>query len=294
MYTDNPASHVQHLWLAALFGEHPLGRRIDGSLQSVQAFARRDFLQYTKRHYHTGNAVVAAAGRFPADEVLALVRDAFGTLPKGAATHPRGARGSAPAQRFVHERRSALDQTHLVVGVPGVPFNHPQRFAADILAVLLGGGMSSRLFMRIREEHGLAYAVRASSENFVDCGSWAVQAGLRTDGAEAALKMINEELDRVMDETVSADELNKAKEMLRGHLVMGLEETNALALFAGGQQLLEGRVRTPQELLDELKRVTAAQVQAAARTLFDRSRRAVALLSPHRSVRRFEAVIGAA
>lgn len=292
MYTDSPMSHVQHLWLSALFGTHPLGRRIDGSLDSVRGFKRRDFVGYTKRHYHTGNAAVAVAGRFATDEVQALVREAFAPLPKGAATHPSGMRGRLPARRFVHERRPMLDQTHLVVGVPGVRFRDPRRFAADILATLLGGGMSSRLFIRIREEHGLAYAVRATSENFADCGSWAVQAGLRTGGAAEAWRMINQEFDRVMHEPVSEDELNKAKEMLRGRLVMGLEETNAQALFTGGQALLEGSVRTPEEVWREIARVRPRDVQRVAQELLPQSRRAAALLGPQRSVRRFEKLLG--
>lgn len=293
MYTDNPASHVQHLWLEAQFGGHPLGRRIDGSLESVRRFARRDFLRYTRQHYHTGNTVVAVAGRFAEKEAAALVREAFAPLPRGAATTPRAWRRQRPVRRFVYERRAALDQTHLIVGVPGVSLHDSRRFAADILATLLGGGMSSRLFMLIREEHGLAYAVRASSENFVDCGSWVVQAGLRTDGARRAWQMINEEFDRMMREPVGAEELAKAKEMLRGRLVMGLEETNALALFAGGQALLEGRVREPRQLISAIERITAGEVQAAARALFARSRRAAALLSPLRAPRRFEELLHA-
>lgn len=288
MYTDSPASHVQHLWLEALFGAHPLGRRIDGTLATISRFARRDFLRYTQQHYHTGNTVVAVAGRFAEREVGRLVAEAFAPLPRGAATAPRAWRRRRPARRFVHEHRQTLDQTHLVVGVPGVALTNAHRFAADILATLLGGGMSSRLFMSIREEHGLAYAVRASSENFTDCGSWVVQAGLRTDGTAQALQLVNEELDRIMREPVSAEELAKAKEMLRGRLVMGLEETNALALFAGAQALLEGRVRTPEQLLGEIGRVTAREVREAARALFAKPRRAAALLSPHRGASRFE------
>ncbi|MBI4022225.1 MAG: insulinase family protein [Candidatus Andersenbacteria bacterium] len=292
MYTDSPMSHVQHLWLAALFGAHPLGRRIDGSLASVRAFTRRDFRQYTKRHYHTGNAVVAVAGRFETDEVRGLVRKAFEPLPTGAATHPRVMKRRLPARRLVHERRPTLDQTHLVVGVPGIRFSDPRRFAADILATLLGGGMSSRLFMRVREERGLAYAVRASSENFVDCGSWVVQAGLRSDGVAEAWQIINEEFDRVMDELVSEGELSKAQEMLRGRLVMGLEETNAQALFCGGQALLEGSVRAPEDIWREIARVRVRDVQRVAKELLPRSRRAAALLGPQRSVRRLEEMLG--
>ena len=288
MYTDSPASHVQHLWLRALFGDHPLGRRIDGTAETVSEFARRDFLHYTKTHYHTGNTVVAVAGNFEALAAEKLVQESFATLPVGAATVPRPAPKKLFAQRFVHERRTSLDQSHLIVGVKGLSLKDDARFAADLLAVVLGGGMSSRLFMKVREEHGLAYAVRMSSENYVDTGGLAVQAGLRTDKAALALDLIGQEFDRVTQEKIPAAELAKAKQMVRGQLVMKLEETNAIVLFAGGQEQLEGRIETPAEIWEQVAAVTADDIQQVAQQLLPAGRRTAALLSPHASVKLFE------
>jgi predicted Zn-dependent peptidase len=288
MYTDSPGSHVQHLWIRALFGDHPLGRRIDGTAETVSKFKRSDFLNYTKAHYHTGNTVVAIAGNFDVPVAEKLVQELFAPLPRGAATAARKAPGRAFAERFVHERRSSLDQSHLIMGVRGLSLTDEARFAADLLAVVLGGGMSSRLFMKVREEHGLAYAVRMSSENYVDTGSLAVQAGLRTDKAALAVDLIGQEFDRVMQEKIPATELAKAKQMVRGQLVMKLEETNALVLFAGGQEQLEGRIETPAEIWEQVAAVTPDQIQEVAQKLLPVKRRAGALLSPHASAALFE------
>ncbi|MFH1354027.1 MAG: pitrilysin family protein [bacterium] len=287
MYTDSPMQHVHHLWRRALFGKQPLGRRIDGSAKTVSAFQRSDFVSYTKKHYHTGNAVVALAGNFDSDEALDKMQLLFKELPQGEETEPEAAR-EGPAERLVHERRESLDQTHLVVGVPGVSLDDDRRFAANLLAIILGGGMSSRLFMKVREKEGLAYAIRSSIDNFVDTGSLETQAGLRTDRADFALKLILQEYDRVMQEVVPAAEINKVKQMVRGHMVLELEETNSLAMFAGVQELLQNKVMTPHELWQRTQAVTAQDIQRVAQDLLSPGRRAAALLSPHESVNAFE------
>lgn len=287
MYTDLPMRHVWHLWNQALFGDHPLGRRIDGSPETVSQFTRRDFLSYTKKHYHTGNGVVAVAGRFDPAKTTKLLEQLLAPLAQGEATVPRVAPKRLPAQSLVHEYRKSLDQTHLVVGVPGLSLSDERRFAAEVLATVLGSGMSSRLFMAVRERHGLAYAVRTMTENLTDSGSLATQVGARTDKATLALELILQEYNRIMIEPVPATELAKAKQMLKGHLVLELEETNALAMYTGGQALLKNEVMTPEEISDQIEAVTAAEVQAVAEELLDPAKRALVLLGPQRSPKAF-------
>lgn len=291
MYTDTPMRHINHLWQEVLFGDHPLGRRIDGSEASVSAFMRRDFMGYVKKHYHTENTVVVISGNFDSKQVEKSVATLFKTLPQGAETFPKKAPKAVPAKRFLHERRVHMDQTQLMVGGPGLSLSDPNRAAADLLAVILGGGMSSRLFLSVRERHGLAYSVRTSSDTYVDTGSFVTQAGVRTDRADFALELILNEYNRIMDELVSEEELNKAKEMVRGRLVLDLEETNALALFAGGQELLKKKIETPAEIWKRISAVTAQDIQKVARKLLAHDSRAVALLSPHEDTSAFEALL---
>lgn len=291
MYTDEPSRHVWHLWNKSMFGEHALGRRIDGTEEAVSAFKRPDFLKYVKAHYHTENAVVAVAGHFDPTEMETLLQHLLEDLPAGKETFPGAAPKKIPAKRFTFERRASIDQTHVLVGVPGLALPDPDRPSAEMLATVLGGGMSSRLFLKVREDHGLAYSVRMHNECYTDTGFLVTQAGLRTAQSEFAVKLILEEYDRVMHELVSEDELAKARQMIRGHMVIGLEETNALALFAGTQTLLEKRILTPLEMWQRIEAVTAEDVHRVARRLFKPSVRTIALLGPQKNVRAFEKLL---
>jgi len=292
MYTDMPMRHIHHLWQSALFGDHPLGRRIDGSIKTVSSFKRKDFLNYTKNHYHTSNTVVAVAGNFDVKKTEKLLEKLLAPLPRGEETFPKSAPRGLPRQRFVHEYRKHLDQTHIMVGVPGLARSDERSYAAELLAVILGSGMSSRLFHAVREREGLAYMVRTSDDSYVDAGSFVTQTGVRTDKAERALQLILAEYDRIMDEPVTDAELEKAKQMVRGNMVLGLEETNSIAIFAGEQELLEKKIKTPEDIWHKISRVTVPEIQKIARDLLPASRRAVALLSPRRSVKAFEKMVG--
>lgn len=291
MYTDTPMRHIHHLWQEVQFGDHPLGRRIDGSEDTVSSFMRRDFLSYTKKHYHTNNAVVIVAGNFDPKSTSTLLRDLFRPLPRGSETVPKPAPATKPKTRFMHEYRQHVDQTHVMVGAPGVSYRDDRRYAAAVLATILGNGMSSRLFITVRERNGLAYMVRTMADSYTDAGSFVTQAGVRTDKAVKAVQLIMEEYDRIMNEAVSLDELYKAKQMLRGNLVLHLEETNTLAVFAGEQELLERTIQTPDQIWRKIEAVTSAEVRRVAQELLDPKRRLLALLSPHKSVTAFEKLL---
>jgi predicted Zn-dependent peptidase len=288
MYSDAPMHHVNHLWQEALFGRHPLGRRIDGSIDTVSQFKRNDFIKYTKKHYHTRNAVVVVSGNYNEGEVMKLLQEMFTTLPAGQETNPRPAPKTIPSQKVLAEVRNNLDQTHMIVGVPGVKIDDERRFAANLLAIILGGGMSSRLFLSVRERNGLAYAVRTSLQAYVDTGSFATQLGVRSDKADQALSLVLEEYDRVMNEVVSKEELNKAKEMVKGRLLLDLEETNALAQYSGMQELLQKKITTPEELMKNYNAVTADQIMALAREILVRRKRAVVVLGPKKPVQQVQ------
>lgn len=291
MYTDMPMRHIQHLWNAALFGDHPIGRRIDGTKETVSAFKRKDFLSYVKSHYHTGNAIVVVAGNVDAKKTQKMIADMFASLADGAETTPKPAPKKTPAKTFIHEYRKTLDQTHLMVGVPGVSENDPRKYAAGLLAAILGGGMSSRLFLSVRERNGLAYMVRTSSDTYADAGSFVTQSGVRTDKAQEALALILEEYDRIMEEPVTAEELDKVKKMARGSLVLDLEETNALALFSSIQELTEHAIKTPDQIMKEINKVTISDIQNVARELLRKDKRTVALLGTQKSSAAFEKLL---
>ena len=288
MYTDAPMRHIHHLWQKALYGDHPLGKRIDGSIETVSAMKRSDFLRYTKKHYHSSNALVVLAGKFDKNKVMEQLKELFKSLPAGDETHPKKAPVRLTRERFVSEERNNLDQTHMIVGVPGVSLSDEKRYAAQLLSIILGGGMSSRLFLLVREQHGLAYAVHTGLEAYVDAGSFATQLGVRSDKADMALGLVMSEYDRVMTEDVSDGELKKAKEMVKGRLLLDLEETNALAQFAGGQELLRKKIMTPEKLVSKYNKVTAGEIKKLAKDLFVENKRVVAVLAPKKVIQRVE------
>lgn len=291
MYTSMPMAHVRHLWHTALFGAHPLGRRIDGLEKTVHKLTRKDFVDYTRKHYHTENTVVTVAGGFEPKTTMALLEKLFVDLPRGKASHPKPAPAKVPHQKFVHEYRANLEQTHFIVGVPGVSIKDERRFAVGMLAGVLGGGMSSRMFIEVRERHGLAYAVKTSADEFIDTGSLATQVGAKNEKAELALQLILQEYDRIMAEPVHSAELKKAQEMMIGHLLLELEETNSLAVFAGAQELLEKEIMTPDEIKERVRAVTALEVQAVAKELLDKKKRAIAFLGPQKDVSAFKDLV---
>lgn len=294
MYTDMPMRHIHHLWQKAMFGDHPLGRRIDGTEEAVSTFTRDSFVDYVKEHYHSENAIVIVSGNFDVDKTTTLLEELFEPLTQGTETTPTPAPTNVPDSRFIHEKRPSLDQSHMMVGVPGLSLTDEDRWAAELLAVVLGGGMSSRMFLQVRERHGLAYAVRTSTDSYVDAGSFVTQAGVRTDKALEAMKMILAEYDKVVDTPIPEAELNKAKEIVRGNLVLDLEETNSLAMFVGGQELLKKEVLTPEEISERISAVTVEDVQKVAKRLLDPSLRSGVLLSPHEDVSEFEALFAKA
>jgi predicted Zn-dependent peptidase len=291
MYTDNPMRHVNNLWQKVMFGEHPLGKRVDGYKETVGAMKRKDFLAYVKSHYHTGNAIVVVAGNVDVKKTQTLFTKLFKPLTVGNETIPKNAPKKLPAQRFIHEYRKTLDQTHMMIGVPGVSSRDPRKYQAELLAAILGGGMSSRLFLNVRERNGLAYMVRTSSETYTDTGSFVTQTGVRTEKAVDALAIILSEYDRIMEEEVSEEELNKVKQMARGNMVLELEETNALALFGSVQELTEREVLTPDQIMKQFDAVTVQDIQTLARELLRKDKRAVALLGPQKSSKAFEKLL---
>jgi predicted Zn-dependent peptidase len=291
MYTEMPMRHIHHLWQRALFGGHPLGRRIDGSQESVGRMRRPDFVRYVQEHYHSENTVVVVAGKFAPERALALVTRLFAGLSKGSETFPTVAPVRLPKQLFVGERRASLEQTHIMVGVPGVSLRDDRRWAVELLATILGSGMSSRMFLNVRERHGLAYAIRTSADGYTDAGSLVTQAGVRTPEAGKALDLILREYNIIMEDSVGSAELSKAKQMLYGHLMLELEETNSLALFVGGQELLIKEILTPDQIKERIESVSAQILQQVAQDLFAPHKRAVAVLGPHRSWSSFERIL---
>ncbi len=281
MYEDMPMRTVDNVFEALLFGEaHPLGRTILGPKENIRRFTRKEFAAYHKRNYTPLNTIVAVAGSFDEKKVLAKVRTLFESLPQGnPPDYISFASEQSEPRTAIKEKKT--DQTQLMLGVPAYPYQHKDEYVLAVLATVLGGGMSSRLFTEVREKRGLAYSIYAWVERYPDTGYIAVQAGVQHDKLTKTIKTILGELKKLKTTKVPASELAKAKAYLKGTQTLALETTDEIAQDAATSLLATGRVRPLAERLEAIESVTAADIQRVAKDLFRSSRLNLGIIGPH-------------
>jgi len=265
-YLDDPGEYVQILFQQAMFGDGPLGREVCGEEAGIRSLPEEVIHEFWRTAYRPGNVVVAVAGDLGHDESVALVERAFG---RGIGSLP----GFEPApalpagSRFLVGRRAA-SQAQLVVGVPALRRDHPDSWVLAVLNTVLGDGMSSRLFLNVREERGLAYDVGSGLIEYADAGALEISAGVDPDRLVPALQAILAEVTRLRDERVPDDEVVRAKAFLSGGLELRMEETRHLASWIGGQEALHERVLTLDEALKAIEAVDTGEIQRVAGQLF--------------------------
>ncbi len=267
MYHDMPQRHVQELFMKVLYDDQPAGWSIAGTKETVRSFGRDDFLHYRTEHYVAPATTIIVAGGFSERVVLKQLTKIFGTVrrAKKGAKVPVTEVQKAPA--IVVERRPT-DQSHIVIGVRAYKAGHKRQVAAEVLTALLGSGMSSRLFLRLREEMGIGYYVRAGYDALTDHGILAVSLGCDTKRVGEALDAILAEFKKLKTDLVGAEELAKTKQHLAGALLLDLEGSDRIAEFYGHQEVLRRPLKKPEQLIAEIKKVTAADVRRVAQDLF--------------------------
>jgi predicted Zn-dependent peptidase len=282
-YQDDPAEFAQTLFQLALFGEGPLGREICGDEAGIRALPEATIRSFWQTTYRPANTVVAVAGDLDHVEAVDLAAAAFGTgngqLP-GFAAAP-----ALPAGDRVRISRRPTSQAQLVVGLPGLRRDHPDSWTLAVLNAVLGDGMSSRLFLSVREERGLAYDISSGLVDYADAGAIEVSAGVDPAGLTEALAAILAELARLRDALVPDDELAKAKRYLAGGLELRMEETRHVASWIGGQEALHDRVMTVDEALAAIDAVTADDVRRLAGELVVDDGLRLAAVAPGRYLR---------
>ncbi|MDQ3980175.1 MAG: insulinase family protein [Actinomycetota bacterium] len=258
MQEDEPSDLVHDLCQDALYPGHPLGREVLGDKSTITAMTRDDIRSYFGSHYRPESIVVAAAGKIDHDQLVAGVERRF-TGPAGAGPR-RVPQALAPARPLIVSTRPT-EQAHLVVGLRAPGRDDEDRFAFAVLNQLLGGGMSSRLFQEIREKRGLVYSVYSYRAAYLECGLLAVYAGTSPARATTVLRLIDQELDRLLQEEIPERELAVARGHVKGSLVLSLEETSSRMSRIGRSQLVHGEVLTLDELVERTAAVTAADVR---------------------------------
>jgi len=262
MSLDSPAQRVSMLLDELMWPGHPLGRDIAGSKESVVAISRDMMLDYLAGQYQPDNTVLAIAGDIQHQEVADAVREVLAGWSK---RRPRSyfTPYQANAGRRVLIEKRVTEQTQLCLALPGLSIVHPDRFKLDLLNVILGEGMTSRLFIEIRDKLGLAYSIQSYAEHFLDTGAMTIAAGVDNKNLSVAVRAIIEELAR-LKEMIPESELNKAKELFKGRIWLRMEDSRSVAGWLGGQEILTGGILTVDDVIAIVDAITAGELKQLA------------------------------
>ena len=290
MYRDNPARYVWDLYERLQFGNQPLGWDIGGDEKTINSLARENFVKYMDSLYSPENMVLVFVGKLP-ENITEMAKKYFSDLPKRSKFKPKAYKTEKQTKPRINVYYKKTDQANLVLGVEGYDRFSSKRYAARVLGTILGEGMSSRLFLQVRERRGLAYHVSAASGHYKDTGSFTVFAGLKLEKVTEGLEVIKDELAKIVLETVLEDELKKAKEMIRGRLALRSESTNFLAEYFGVEYILDRKIETFEEYLENIDKVTVKDVQDVAAELFQKNRFNLQVIGPFKSKEQFEKIL---
>jgi predicted Zn-dependent peptidase len=282
MYEDIPMRKVQDLFLNLLYGDQPAGWDIAGEKEIIKKLQRKDFINYREKHYVASKTAVVVAGNFNEKKVYSQIESLFGFLPKKKKILKSKTIWKADRPKTLIKFKES-DQDHLVLGVYAFDIFHPQKYSLQVLANILGGGMSSRLFKKIREELGAAYYVRANVDLFLDHGFLAVSTGTHREKTQLVIKTILDEFQRLKKELVSQEELEKSKNHLIGNFILSLETSDELASFYGIQEILGNKILEPKEVIDKIKKITSLDIKKTANLIFKDRALNLALIGPYKN-----------
>ena len=267
MEVDNPEYLLHEIFSSNFWKDHPIGKPILGTKETVQKFHKEMLHEYYTRIYSPANILITAAGNLEHDHFVELTRNHFEELKMNGPVPTD--RSPVPHARLVFRNKSSLEQTHLYLGVPSYALPHEDRFICYVLNTLLGGGMSSRLFQNIREKQGLAYAVYSELSMYKDTGCLAIYAGTSVESARKVVESIIHEFHDLKENLVPAEELRRAKDHLKGSFMLGLESTSSRMGNLARQELYFKRFFSLDDMVESIEKVTAEEVQRLAQEFFD-------------------------
>jgi predicted Zn-dependent peptidase len=290
MYYDTPRDFIGGVYEELLYGDQPLGWDIIGRKETVREAKRETFLDYTDRWYHPERMVVGLGGNL-GDDPVSKIETLLGDLVAVDTGQPTPAVIGETNGARVKIHRKQSDQAHLCLGVPSYPLGHPDRYVLQLLATVLGTGMSSRLFTEVRERRGLAYYVFGINHSYTDAGSLYSQAGVDIKRADEAVETIVHELKRIADEPVESAELEKSRNLAKGRFLLQLENPQGMIMFGLRREVLEGEAVDPKEVQDGLDAVSAEDIQRVAQDVIGGNGLNLALIGPFDQAQRFEALL---
>jgi len=286
MYQDHPTSYVQILWNNLLYGDQPAGWNIAGTKETVKNISRDQIAKYMKSQYVASNTVVCVAGDVP-NQFESKIKKCFSNIgTKDAFKKPAVVENQIRPECLVHQKNT--DQTHFCLGVRGYSLSNSKKYGQEILGAILGGMMSSRMFVKIREELGLCYYIRTNSSSDTDAGFLVTQTGVDNGKAEKAVSAILKEYKKVAQKGIPLTELKKGKDNLKGKMALMLETSDAQASFYGLQEVLQKKVLQPKEIYDKINKVSRRDILKISQEIFRPEKLNLSLIGPFKDKRRFQ------
>ena len=290
MYFDTPRDFIGGVYEELLYGDQPLGWDIIGRKETIRGATHDTFRSYVDHWYKPSRMVVGVGGNV-GDELHGRIAELLGDLPAGETGEPATVQLSTNGGSRVKVHTKASDQAHICLGVHSFPLEHPDRYVLQVLATVLGGGMSSRLFTEVRERRGLAYYVYGLNHSYTDAGSLYAQAGVDINRIDDAISTVAGELRKIAEDAVPQDELDKAKSFAKGRFVLQLESPQGLIMFGLRREVLESRTPDPAEILTEIEKVTVEDVQRVAGEVIEQRGLNLAVIGPFEDAARFEELL---
>ncbi len=287
MYEDMPMRNINDVFEKLLYQKNNLGREIIGSKKTIQSFRRKDFLAYKQQFYVANDTVVCVAGKINEAQIIKQIKKYFTVLKKGTKSEIIRVE-EKQKQPQIKIKFKKTEQTHLMLGVRAYDWNNKNRYALALLATILGGNMSSRLFMAVRERQGLAYYVKTGVETFEDCGYLATNAGVKHQNLKLTIRTILKEYAKITQRKVSEKELKKAKSFLKGKAVMSMEASDEVAMFFIEQKIAKKKIMTLEEKLNLIDQVTAEDVLKVARDIFQKAKLNLTVIGPHKEAQKIK------
>ncbi len=290
MRLDHPMTYVNVLWSKLLYGDQPAGWDIAGTKESISNMFRQNLIDYMNSQYVASNTIVCVSGNIKSDSAIRQVKQYFSKINKGESIKKQSVTERQSEPKLILQTRKT-DQTHLCLGVRAYDLFHTQRYTQKLLAIILGGMMSSRLFVKIREKLGAAYYISTISETNPDTGYLFTQIGVDNKKVEKVISAVLEEYKKISKRKVPASELKKSKDYIKGKTALLLESSDALASFFANQEILEGKILSLKEVFKKVDKVSSEDILKVAKDIFQSQKLNLALIGPFKDRNKFKNIL---
>jgi predicted Zn-dependent peptidase len=287
MYQDMPHRHIQDLFMRLVYGDQPAGWNIAGNEETVKNFKTEDFRKYLGEHYVAESTIVVVSGTFDEVETIKKIEKAFENIPTTQKDNKKSVI-EVQTKPEIFLKYKETDQAHIVLGVRSYGARSKYDTTLKVLSVLLGGGMSSRLFQKLREEMGVGYYIHSSHDAYTDHGLFTISTGIDTGRIDEVIKVLIDECKKILTEGIKEEELNRVKDYIAGSFKLGLETSDSRAEYCGIHEIIHGKIDSPDEEINRVNKVTIADLKEIAQQIFVDEKLNIAIIGPYRDKERFE------